>query len=178
MGHSLWGWFCPEYWLIISTAQCKTSVTPACQHWNYHSFSLSHQYMYKVLYWVYHCYYEFYQEGCDDHKPYRVLLAGIHPISNNNDDNLQKKYVNEIRYFGEQKLTDWLRINIKTNTNTNTFSKLSHPFFAYNTHVPLIQNDKMQYGLHRIYVDGLVHDCGNSIANALELPQSCTKLST
>ena len=24
-------------------------------------------------------------------------------------------------------------------------------------------------------IDGLVHDCSNSIANALELPQSCTK---
>ena len=26
-----------------------------------------------------------------------------------------------------------------------------------------------------IYIDGLVQDCGNSIANALELLQSCTK---
>ena len=25
------------------------------------------------------------------------------------------------------------------------------------------------------YIDGLVHDCSNSSANALELPQSCTK---
>ena len=25
------------------------------------------------------------------------------------------------------------------------------------------------------YIDGLVQDCGNSIANALELLQSCTK---
>ena len=27
------------------------------------------------------------------------------------------------------------------------------------------------------YIDGLVQDCSNSIANALELLQSCTKLS-
>ena len=27
----------------------------------------------------------------------------------------------------------------------------------------------------RHYIDGLVQDCGNSIANAMELPQSCTK---
>ena len=26
-----------------------------------------------------------------------------------------------------------------------------------------------------LHIDGLVHDCGNSIANAMELPQSCTK---
>ena len=25
------------------------------------------------------------------------------------------------------------------------------------------------------YIDGLVEDCGNSIASAMELPQSCTK---
>ena len=26
-----------------------------------------------------------------------------------------------------------------------------------------------------MYFDSLVHDCGNSIVNALEFPQSCTK---
>ena len=25
------------------------------------------------------------------------------------------------------------------------------------------------------YIDGLVQNCGNSIADAMELPQSCTK---
>ena len=30
----------------------------------------------------------------------------------------------------------------------------------------------------RLSVDGLAQDCGNSTANALELPQSCTKPST
>ena len=34
----------------------------------------------------------------------------------------------------------------------------------------------MAAGSHFLqYLDGLVHDCGNSIANAMELPQSCAK---
>ena len=32
-----------------------------------------------------------------------------------------------------------------------------------------------QYPTGSDYIDGLVQDCGNSIANALELLQSCTK---
>ena len=34
--------------------------------------------------------------------------------------------------------------------------------------------NQMSYVLH---IDGLVQDCSNSIANALKLPQSCTKAS-
>ena len=30
-------------------------------------------------------------------------------------------------------------------------------------------------GTHKIYINSLVQDCSNSIANALELLQSCTK---
>ena len=29
--------------------------------------------------------------------------------------------------------------------------------------------------MHYLYIDGFVQDCGNSIANALKLPQSCIK---
>ena len=34
-----------------------------------------------------------------------------------------------------------------------------------------------KYLYHDVYIDGLAQDCSNSIANALELLQSCTKLS-
>ena len=37
----------------------------------------------------------------------------------------------------------------------------------YSISIPDAQNSD--------YIDGLVHDCGISSANALEIPQSCTK---
>ena len=41
-----------------------------------------------------------------------------------------------------------------------------------------LQTDWLQDKILQKYINGLVQDCSNSIANALELPQSCTKPST
>ena len=38
-----------------------------------------------------------------------------------------------------------------------------------------MKNPLYTYILQRLHIDGLVQDCSNSIANALELLQSCTK---
>ena len=37
------------------------------------------------------------------------------------------------------------------------------------------RNEQLHTGVHTSHVDGLVQDCSNSIANALELLQSCAK---
>ena len=55
---------------------------------------------------------------------------------------------------------------------------------SYNFNGALVKPPlKLRHGLvikcHRKqYIDGLVQDCSNSIANAMESPQSCTKPST
>ena len=51
-------------------------------------------------------------------------------------------------------------------------------FFTYtNCSLPFVYltSKEVSTGLRYQYIDGLVQDCSNSIANALELPQSCTK---
>ena len=40
------------------------------------------------------------------------------------------------------------------------------------------QQEVIAYIIHEAYIDGLMQDCSNSIANTLELLQSCTKPST
>ena len=35
--------------------------------------------------------------------------------------------------------------------------------------------EESKTSLEMTYIDGLAQDCGNSSANALELPQSCVK---
>ena len=39
----------------------------------------------------------------------------------------------------------------------------------------MYQNNYPIKWIYANHIDGLVQDCGNSIANALELPQSCAK---
>ena len=69
-------------------------------------------------------------------------------------------------------------------TNLNRIYKMSDEswkFFGYITHYSTVATDGLVLKQQTIsidsgdYIDGLVQDCSNSIANALELLQSCTK---
>ena len=51
-----------------------------------------------------------------------------------------------------------------------------HSVHTVNPTIHGLSNFNISWGfILQLYIDGLVQDCSNSIANALELLQSCTK---
>ena len=76
-------------------------------------------------------------------------------------------WLSKYKYFSQNFYVGQLKICV--DQRTNCVVRWATQYFSLAAALPMLM---------QVYIDGLVQDCSNSIADALELLQSCAKRST